>query len=167
MDRVRVSTRQCCVGSILGETLGYLWTEACNSSSGPHLSRRKCCLCCEHQCHNVDSWTGRSRVWRWWSRGSGTRLRQRSVSYSVRAPTLALSSCILIDLLCNCECSFSLLTTNSDRSFYLGMVGAVWAVASALGPVLGGVFAEQLNWRWCFFINRMFHRLPVLLMSSG
>ncbi|KAE8838537.1 hypothetical protein HRS9139_02920 [Pyrenophora teres f. teres] len=40
-----------------------------------------------------------------------------------------------------------------DRSFYMGTVGAVWAVASALGPVLGGVFAHQLDWRWMFYIN--------------
>lgn len=52
------------------------------------------------------------------------------------------------------------LFTIRDRSFYLGMVGAVWAVASALGPVLGGIFAEQLDWRWCFYIN-----LPIVSFS--
>ncbi|KAJ4361493.1 hypothetical protein N0V95_001830 [Ascochyta clinopodiicola] len=52
------------------------------------------------------------------------------------------------------------LFTIRDRSFYLGTVGAVWAVASALGPVLGGVFAENLSWRWCFYIN-----LPIVSFS--
>ncbi|KAI2613388.1 MFS general substrate transporter [Hypoxylon sp. NC1633] len=40
-----------------------------------------------------------------------------------------------------------------DRGLYLAIISLIWAVASALGPVLGGVFASRLNWRWCFWIN--------------
>ncbi|KAI4862376.1 major facilitator superfamily domain-containing protein [Hypoxylon rubiginosum] len=40
-----------------------------------------------------------------------------------------------------------------DRGLYLALVSLIWAVASALGPVLGGVFASRLDWRWCFWIN--------------
>lgn len=29
----------------------------------------------------------------------------------------------------------------------------MWAVSGALGPVVGGAFAEYLTWRWCFWIN--------------
>lgn len=30
----------------------------------------------------------------------------------------------------------------------------VWAMAASLGPVIGGAFAKNVSWRWCFYVNR-------------
>jgi MFS family permease len=56
------------------------------------------------------------------------------------------------------------LFTIRDRSFYMGTVGAFWALASALGPVLGGIFAQHLHWTWCFYINIPIISLAIVIL---
>lgn len=39
-----------------------------------------------------------------------------------------------------------------QRGRYSGYMGAVMAVATVSGPLLGGVITDNLSWRWCFFV---------------
>ncbi|KAM3071335.1 hypothetical protein ACMFMF_007807 [Clarireedia jacksonii] len=39
------------------------------------------------------------------------------------------------------------------RTFYLGLLQMMWAIAGGIGPVVGGVFAQYASWRWIFWIN--------------
>ncbi len=40
-----------------------------------------------------------------------------------------------------------------QRGRYQGYFGAVFAISSVVGPLLGGLFTDQLSWRWVFYIN--------------
>nr|OQO18777.1 hypothetical protein B0A51_14495 [Rachicladosporium sp. CCFEE 5018] len=39
------------------------------------------------------------------------------------------------------------------RGAFYGVIGGVWSLASAIGPIIGGVLTEKASWRWCFYIN--------------
>ncbi|HSU36183.1 MAG TPA: MFS transporter [Propionibacteriaceae bacterium] len=39
-----------------------------------------------------------------------------------------------------------------QRGRYSGYMGAVMAVSTVSGPLLGGVLTDSVNWRWCFYV---------------
>ncbi|OKL58006.1 hypothetical protein UA08_06692 [Talaromyces atroroseus] len=51
------------------------------------------------------------------------------------------------------------------RSIYFGMLSSVWAVSSAVGPVVGGIFTTRVSWRWCFYINLPFGGLALTTLT--
>jgi MFS family permease len=53
------------------------------------------------------------------------------------------------------------LYTLSERARVQGYLASVWAMSSVAGPVLGGLFAEYVSWRWIFLIN-----LPLCALAA-
>ncbi|MCX7606389.1 MAG: MFS transporter [Bacteroidia bacterium] len=49
-----------------------------------------------------------------------------------------------------------------ERSRWAGLIGAIFGVASAVGPPIGGYLAYYLSWRWAFWGN-----LPFLFAAFG
>ena len=40
-----------------------------------------------------------------------------------------------------------------ERGRYMGLFGAMFAVATVIGPLIGGLCVTYLTWRWVFYIN--------------
>jgi EmrB/QacA subfamily drug resistance transporter len=40
-----------------------------------------------------------------------------------------------------------------ERARVQGWLSSVWGLSSVVGPIVGGVIAEKLSWRWVFFLN--------------
>ena len=53
-----------------------------------------------------------------------------------------------------------------DRGRYQGIFGAVFGVATIIGPLLGGFFVDHLSWRWIFYVNLPVGALAFMVIGA-
>ncbi|HEX6780634.1 MAG TPA: MFS transporter [Solirubrobacterales bacterium] len=56
---------------------------------------------------------------------------------------------------------------DSERGFALGVWGGVTGAALALGPLVGGVLTDELDWRWIFLVNLPIGALLIWLTARS
>jgi EmrB/QacA subfamily drug resistance transporter len=56
------------------------------------------------------------------------------------------------------------LFTPAERGKYQGIFGAVFGIASVIGPWLGGFLTDNLSWRWVFYVNMPIGLIALLLI---
>ena len=48
-----------------------------------------------------------------------------------------------------------------QRPKYFSLVLGAWAIGTLVGPIIGGAFAQEASWRWCFYLN-----LPICSIAT-
>lgn len=83
------------------------------------------------------------------SQDTGTLITMRVFQGIGAGGLAALSQIVMADII-----------SPRERGRYAGLFGAVMAVATVGGPLLGGVITDSLGWRWNFFVG-----LPIAVVA--
>lgn len=83
------------------------------------------------------------------SQDAGTLITMRVFQGLGAGGLAALSQIVMADII-----------SPRERGRYAGLFGAVMAVATVGGPLLGGVITDTLGWRWNFFVG-----LPIAIVA--
>ena len=54
-----------------------------------------------------------------------------------------------------------------ERGRYQGYIQMVFVLASVAGPLLGGLFADHVGWRWVFYVNLPIGAATVVLIATS
>ncbi len=76
-----------------------------------------------------------------------------ATSISVLMTARALQGLAMGGLIALVQSIMGTILAPRERGRYAGYMGAVMAVATVSGPLLGGVITDGLGWRWCFFVS--------------
>ncbi|OBT73496.1 hypothetical protein VF21_07242 [Pseudogymnoascus sp. 05NY08] len=50
------------------------------------------------------------------------------------------------------------------RPIFQGFFGAIFALGSVIGPLVGGTFTDKVTWRWCFYLNLPIGAVTILVV---
>ncbi|MCG8397114.1 MFS transporter [Bacillus atrophaeus] len=59
------------------------------------------------------------------------------------------------------------LFTGKQRAKFQGVFGAIYGLASVIGPQIGGWIVDTLNWKWVFYINLPVGIVAVIFIARG
>ncbi len=57
--------------------------------------------------------------------------------------------------------------TGAERAKWQGVFGGIFALASIIGPQIGGWIVDSLNWHWVFYINLPVGVLAIVFIAMG
>jgi EmrB/QacA subfamily drug resistance transporter len=59
------------------------------------------------------------------------------------------------------------IVTPAERGKYQGFFGAIFGLATVVGPLLGGFLVEHFSWRWIFYINLPLGIVALLIIGAA
>jgi EmrB/QacA subfamily drug resistance transporter len=54
-----------------------------------------------------------------------------------------------------------------ERGKYMGLIGAMFGVATVAGPLVGGWLTDDVNWRWVFYVNVPIGVIALIVVTAA